>query len=56
MLKSKNLIINKINNYEIVIIVTDHDKYNYQKILKYSKNIIDTRGRYKLNNFKIIRG
>lgn len=56
LLKSKNLIINKINNYEIVIIVTDHDKYNYQKILKYSKNIIDTRGRYKLNNFKIIRG
>lgn len=45
----------KINEFEIIIIITDHDYYNYKKILLNAKTIIDTRGRYKLNNPKVLR-
>ncbi len=55
--KAKNLVtINgkKISNFDIVILMTDHDIFDYKNILKYSKNVIDCRGRYKLQK-KIIR-
>ena len=32
--------------YDLVIIVTDHDVFDYDLILKSSKCIVDTRGRY----------
>ena len=35
--------------------MTDHDCYNYRIIKKYSKYIIDCRGRYKLSK-QILRG
>jgi UDP-N-acetyl-D-glucosamine dehydrogenase len=45
----------KLKKYSAVIVCTDHDLYNYDKILKYSKIIIDLRNRYKVQNKKIIK-
>jgi UDP-N-acetyl-D-glucosamine dehydrogenase len=37
-----------ISQYSAICILSDHDKINYKSLLKYSKVIFDTRGRYKL--------
>lgn len=52
-----SLITNKVNfnNYDFIIIATDHDQFNYKKILNSNKRIIDLRGRFhKLSNKKNI--
>lgn len=43
-----------ISKYDATIIVTDHDNFEYDKILKYSKIIFDARGRFKKKNQKKI--
>ena len=46
---NKKSIILKINNiikYDCIIIGTDHDKVDYKKLKKYSKLIIDLRGKF----------
>ena len=44
-----------LNKYDAVVLVTDHDKFNYGKILKYSKLIFDTRGVFKdQENSKVV--
>ena len=43
-----------LKKFDIVILMTDHDIFDYNAILKYSKNIIDCRGRFKVTN-KIVR-
>ena len=44
--KSKNIKINKkIKTYDCVVLITDHDDFNYKNIIKYSKILIDTRNR-----------
>ena len=50
----KNL--NKLETYNATVLVTDHSKLPYNKILSKSKIIIDTRGKYKnyRNNKKLI--
>jgi UDP-N-acetyl-D-glucosamine dehydrogenase len=35
-----------IGNYDAVLLVTDHDKFDYELIKKHARLIIDTRGRY----------
>ena len=55
--KKKSIILSKknIEKFDIILIITDHDKVNYNLILKYAKKIIDTRGKYyKLNSDKVI--
>ena len=44
-----------IKKYDIVILMTDHDKFNYSLIYKNSKKIIDTRGIYSVDH-KVTRG
>mgnify|MGYP001482320406 CR=1 FL=1 len=41
--------INKENleKFDVVILVTDHDNYDYQLIFKYSKLIVDCRGKFQ---------
>ncbi len=58
---NKNINNNKINIspknlpfFDIVILMTDHKKFNYDMIEKYSKFIIDCRGKFSLSK-KIIR-
>ncbi len=43
-LNSKNL-----KKFDVVIIMTDHDKLDYKLIYKYSRTIIDCRGRYPVD-------
>jgi len=43
-----------IGNYDLVILATDHDQYDYEFLQKNSKLIVDTRGRFKRNQSNII--
>lgn len=42
-LKSEELNYEKLNQYDVVLIVTDHSIYNWSKIVEYSQLIVDTR-------------
>jgi UDP-N-acetyl-D-glucosamine dehydrogenase len=44
-INSKNL-----RSFDIVLLMTDHDKFDYDLIYKNSKAIIDCRGRYEVDN------
>jgi len=45
---------NNLKKFDLVVLMTDHDLFNYKMIYKYSKKIIDCRGRYEIDN-KVIR-
>ncbi len=45
---------NNLKKFDLVVLMTDHDLFNYKMIYKYSNKIIDCRGRYKIDN-KVIR-
>ena len=49
----KSIKINRINlkKYNGVILITDHQKFNYGLILKHSKMIFDTRGFFSNKKF-----
>tara|TARA_B100000795_G_scaffold257542_1_gene230868 strand:- start:1395 stop:2681 length:1287 start_codon:yes stop_codon:yes gene_type:complete len=49
-LTSKNLL-----KFDLVVLVTDHDSFDYKFINKHAKKIIDCRGRFSLSD-KVIRG
>ena len=38
-----------IKYFDVVILMTDHDKLNYREILSASKKIIDCRGRFQIS-------
>lgn len=44
-----------INKFDLVILMTDHDCFNYNLINKNAKKIIDCRGKFSLSD-KVIRG
>ncbi len=44
--KSVKICEENLKNYDLVVILTDHDDFDYDLILNCSKKIIDTRGRY----------
>ena len=44
-----------LKSFDIVLLMTDHDKFNYSMIYKNSKIVIDCRGRYPVDQ-KVIRG
>jgi UDP-N-acetyl-D-glucosamine dehydrogenase len=35
-----------LRGYDVVLLATDHDKFDYESILTNSKLIVDTRGRF----------
>ena len=49
----KSIKLNSANlkKYDCVILITDHDKFNYDLILKNSKMIFDTRGVFSKKKF-----
>ncbi len=49
-LKSVDLTPDIISSYDCVVLATDHDDFDYESISKYSKLIVDTRGRFKPAN------
>lgn len=57
-LNKKNIKITPINlrKFDVTVLMTDHDIFDYDLIYKNSKIIIDTRGRYNSDEDKIIRG
>ncbi len=46
-LKSIRITAEELNNYDLIILATDHDYFDYELIQNNSKMIIDTRGRFK---------
>ena len=53
--QSLDLNYKKLKRYSAVVICTDHDLYDYGKILKNAKMIIDLRSRYRIKSKKIIK-
>lgn len=51
----KKLTTKNLPKFDLVILLTDHDRFDYKFIDKNSKKIIDCRGRFPLSD-KIIRG
>ncbi len=45
--KFKSVSLKNINKYDVIFLITDHDCFNYNYILKNSKLIIDTRNKFK---------
>jgi UDP-N-acetyl-D-glucosamine dehydrogenase len=45
-LKSVPLTPQALAGYDVVLLATDHDKFDYESILTNSKLIVDTRGRF----------
>jgi len=54
-LKNTKLTTKNLLSFDIVVIMTDHDKFDYKKIYKHSKHVIDCRGRFKTDH-KVSRG
>ena len=54
--KKKSIELNKKNlkKFDAVLLVTDHDSYDYKFIAENSKVLFDTRGVYKKYSFKNI--
>ena len=44
-----------LNDMDLVLLSTDHDKFDYELILKEENIIIDTRGRYNFFDEKIVK-
>ena len=42
-------------NFDLVVLMTDHDCFDYKFINKNSKKIIDCRGKFPISE-KVIRG
>jgi len=51
----KKLSSKKLLNFDLVILLTDHDCFDYNFIYKNSKKIIDCRGRFSISE-KVVRG
>jgi UDP-N-acetyl-D-glucosamine dehydrogenase len=43
-----------ISQYDLVVLATDHDKYDYDILLNKSQLIVDTRGRFNHNHAKVV--
>ena len=46
-IKSKKQSKNIFKKYDLIIIATDHDRFNYNDIINSKKTIIDLRGRFR---------
>ena len=44
-----------ISEYDLVILATDHDEYDYEMIAMEASLIVDTRGRFTSCNPKIVK-
>ena len=52
---SQKLSLNTLQNFDLVVLMTDHDCFDYKFINKNSKKIIDCRGKFPVSE-KVIRG
>jgi UDP-N-acetyl-D-glucosamine dehydrogenase len=52
-MSSVDLSAKKLMEYDLVILMTDHDEFDYNFIQKNAKCIVDTRGRYQQNKMVV---
>ncbi len=45
----------KLEDFDIIILTTDHDSFDYELILKHGKVIVDTRGVFENKNVKVYK-
>ena len=53
-LDSEQLSVEVVRSYDAVVLATDHDSFDYEMILEASQLIIDSRGRYRGENSKVV--
>lgn len=54
-LKSVSLTPEVLKSYDCVVLTTDHDKFDYDMILKNSKLLVDTRGKYRATYPNVVK-
>ncbi|MEO2268665.1 nucleotide sugar dehydrogenase [Pseudoalteromonas sp. YIC-656] len=54
-LDSVELSAESLKDFDAVVLTTDHDKFDYQLILENAALIVDTRGKYRAVNDKVIK-
>ena len=54
-LKAVKLTPELINNYDVVVLLTDHKDYDYQLLTEHAKLIVDTRGKFDFNASDVVR-
>ena len=54
-LKSVNITAESLSNYDVLLLATDHDKFDYKLIKQHAALIVDTRGKYKEGNSNIVK-
>ena len=54
-LKSVPLTAENLKNFDCVVLTTDHDKFDYDLIIKNSNLVVDTRGKYRETFSNLVR-
>jgi len=54
-LESEIISADRLDGFDVVILATDHDEFDYSFILDNSKMVVDTRGKYRKKNDKVIK-
>ena len=54
-LKSVNLTAESLRSYDCVVLTTDHDKFDYELIIKNANLVVDTRGKYRQLHPNLVR-
>ncbi|MAX65569.1 MAG: UDP-N-acetyl-D-glucosamine dehydrogenase [Halobacteriovoraceae bacterium] len=54
-LSSVELTPENLQSYDCVVLATDHAKFDYETIIKHSKFLVDTRGKFKERSEKIVK-
>lgn len=54
-LESRSISEEMISEYDAVVLATDHNDFDYELILNASQLVVDTRGRYRQTNIKIVK-
>lgn len=54
-LASTNISVDTLSGFDLVIIATNHDAFDYDMILKYSALIVDTRGVYRDTHSNVVK-
>lgn len=54
-LTSVELTVENLNSFDAIVLATDHDRFDYDVIYEHAKLIIDSRGKYRNVNGKVIK-
>ena len=54
-LRSVTLTPDRIASYDCVVLLTDHDEFDYDMIAKHARLLIDSRGRYRTHFPALVR-